>query len=129
MTKYLNAAKFEKYTPEHDNILKTALEPVLGVFELYELEGYPVSVKVPESFTFEKFESGWDQDDYIHNDNAFEVADYYGLEYKVLQDYPRYSPGHCQNSLRFFFKNVKDAEKFIIGIEVAILNKKAHTLI
>lgn len=120
MTNYKNAAGLVNYTPEHDDVMRTYLEPVLNVYaDLFD-GAYPISVKVPESFTFVEFKSGWDQDDYIHNDRAHSVAKELGLDFKTLQDYPRYSEQHCQDALRFFFKHEGEALRFINAIECEI---------
>lgn len=116
--KTLNATQFDKYTPEHDAIMSTNLVPVLGAFDLYAEKGFPISVKVPESFTFVEFKSGWDQDDYIHNDLANQVCRHFDLKFKTVQEYPRYSPpGKLHNSLRYFFENESAAMEFIDQIK------------
>ena len=112
---YKDASQFKDYTPEHDAIMTAYNEPILGA---YDFEGkYPFSVKVPEALTFVKFESGWDQDDFIHNQKAHKIAVDLGLEFEHLLDYPRYSEKNCQCSLRFFFLNSRDAWLFATQIE------------
>ncbi len=120
MTNYKNAAGFKDYTPEHDAVMTTYLEPVLNVYADTFGGAYSFSVKVPESFTFVKFESGYDQDNYIHNNRADLIANELGLDFKILQDYPRYSEKNCQDSLRFFFKTEGAALRFINAIECEI---------
>lgn len=117
MTNYKNAAGFKDYTPEHDAVMTAYLEPVLNVYANLFDGAYPFSVKVPESFTFIRFESGYDQDNYIHNNRADLIANELGLDFKILQDYPRYSEKNCQDSLRFFFKNENDAWRFVCQVE------------
>jgi hypothetical protein len=108
---YKDASQFKKYTPEHDAIMTAYNEPILGA---YDFQGkYPFSVKVPEALTFVKFESGYDQDDFIHNRKAHRIAEAANLEFEHLLDYPRYSKNSCQCALRFFFKNESEANKFI----------------
>lgn len=112
---YKDASQFKDYTPEHDAIMTAYNEPILGA---YDFKGkYPFSVKVPEALTFVKFESGWDQDDFIHNQKAHKIAANLGLEFEHLLDYPRYSEKNCQCSLRFFFLNSRDAWLFATQIE------------
>jgi hypothetical protein len=118
--KTLNATEFKEFTPEHDAIMKTDLVPVFGAFDLYADEGFSISVKVPHQFTFVKFESGWDQDNYIHNNKAELVADQCGFAYKTLQDYPRYTNEHCKDALRYFFTSVSAAGTFIDAIQIAM---------
>lgn len=122
--KTLNATQFDKYTPEHDAVMKADLTPVFGAFDLYTDDGFSISVKVPHYFTFVKFESGWDQDDYIHNNKADIIADKCGFAYKTLQDYPRYTDKHCANSLRYFFTSVDAATKFIDAVQSQINYEK-----
>jgi hypothetical protein len=122
--KTLNATQFDKYTPEHDAIMKADLTPVFGAFDLYTDDGFPISVKVPSYFTFVKFESGWDQDDYIHNNKADLIVKQLGLAYKALNDCPRYTDKHCANSLRYFFTSVAAAEKFIEAVQSQINYQK-----
>jgi hypothetical protein len=112
-------ANLTQYTPEHDAVMSTYLEPIHMDYSF--MGDFQISVKVPESFTFVEFKSGWDQDDYIHNRKAHEIARELGLEFQVLQDYPRYSPkDKLQDALRFFFKSEGAALRFINAIESEI---------
>ena len=126
---YKDASQFKDYTPEHDAIMSTYNQPILGA---YDFEGkYPFSVKVPEALTFIEFKSGWDQDDYIHNHKAHKIAAWLLLEFEHLLDYSRYSKNHCQCALRFFFKNERDAWLFATQIEAetdCILDNKEAAL-
>jgi hypothetical protein len=113
-----NLAKYKEYTPEHDALMKQALVPVLGAFDLYAEKGYPIAVKVPEALTFVEFKTGWDQDDYVHNNKTDLIVNGLGIEYKALMDYPRYSDNQYQTALRFFFKNAVDANKFVEAVNL-----------
>jgi hypothetical protein len=119
----------EQYSQPHDHAMKTPLVIIEGYHD--SIGRY--SVKVPESFTFERFESGWDQDDFIHNNKAEAVARRIGLDrgvdFEVLHDYPRYSEGHCQNALRFFFKDKRNAKDFIIAMRYAIMMQRREATI
>ena len=127
--KYKDASQFKKYSPEHDAIMTAYIEPILGA---YDFQGkYPFSVKVPEALTFVRFESGYDQDDFIHNRSAHNIASSLILEFETLLDYPRYSKNSCQCALRFFFKNDRDAWLFATQIEAetdCILDNKEAAL-
>jgi hypothetical protein len=121
---YKDASQFKQFTPEHDAVMTIYLEPVLNAWESYSNLGFKYSVKVPESFTFVEFKSGWDQDDFIHNNSAHKIATDLGFVPDVDvcsgQDYPRYSEKNCQDSLRFFFKNANDAWMFAAQIEATM---------
>jgi hypothetical protein len=117
---YKDASQFKQFTPEHDAVMTIYLEPVLNVYANLFDGAYPFSVKVPEALTFVKFESGWDQDDFIHNQKAHRIAEAANLEFEHLLDYPRYSEKNCQCSLRFFFKNANDAWMFAAQIEATM---------
>jgi len=118
MTKFFKDANdFPKYSKEHDEIMRTYNEPIIGAFGLDVT--FPFSVKVMESLTFVEFKSGWDQDDYIHNDKATLIANDLGLEFQRYLDYPRYSANHCECALRYLFKNSDDAWSFAFALESA----------
>ena len=116
----LNLDGVKPHTQPHDYAMSTPLVIVEGYYD----DAGRYSVKVPESFTFVEFKSGWDQDDYIHNNKAENVARRIGLEredYRVMHDYPRYSEGHCQDALRFYFKDIRNAKDFIIAMRFELM--------
>jgi hypothetical protein len=116
----LNLDNEKQYTQAHDYAMKTPLVIVEGYYD----DAGRYSVKVPESFTFVEFKSGWDQDEYIHNNKAENVARRIGLErgdYSVMHDYPRYSEGHCQDALRFYFRDKRNAKDFIIAMRFELM--------
>ena len=119
----LNIENEKEYSVAHDYAMKTPLVSVEGYYD----NAGRFSVKVPESFTFVEFKSGWDQDDYIHNNKAENVARRVGFErddYKVMHDYPRYSEGHCQDALRFYFKDKRNAKDFIIAMRFELMMER-----
>jgi hypothetical protein len=119
----LNLDNEKEYTHAHDYAMKTPLVIVEGYYD----DTGRYSVKVPESFTFVEFKSHWDQDQYIHNNKAENVARKIGLErgdYSVMHDYPRYSEGHCQDALRFYFKTKRNAKDFIIAMRFELMMER-----
>ena len=119
----LNVENEKEYSVAHDYAMKTPLVIVEGYYD----NAGRFSVKVPESFTFVEFKSGWDQDDFIHNNKAENVARRIGFEredYKVMHDYPRYSEGNCQDALRFYFKTQRDAKDFIIAMRFELMMER-----
>ena len=117
MMRTLSVNGLKQYSPEHDAIMREALVPVTGYYDASGLW----SVKVPEQFTFVEFKSGWDQDDYIHNRKAHEIAVDLGVRFEVMQDYPRYTSAHCVDALRFYFDHLEDAYMFIGAVKLAML--------
>jgi|TARA_R110000787_G_scaffold75181_2_gene166676 hypothetical protein len=97
----------------------------------YGYDKYDWSVKVPEELSFVEFISHWDMDKYIHDsielkELAKAVCNPYGFpvcEFMVMNDYPSYSPNHCEDSLRFYFTKERYAKQFGRLIK-AMLNDK-----